>query len=204
MTDSITITGLHYLVGHTVSAFIAGLDCGDYVVDQYGQIAVPVGSDPDGLFGPSWLVAASSPGSYGDAEVQIVITDDVGSTTVNVPVVVGFTYTSQGQLLRPFDAAEIKSPKGPALGKKRRAHMIAALVHNTAGISFGTDLDDTLPANFLNDRGDPLPLQTPFDGVHWDTLKDDPSYDTMLGWQLVRPYPAVIVQIGPFLNTEDE
>ncbi len=203
MTDSVTIAGFHYLSGLTVAAFVGGLDCGDYVVDQYGQITVNVGADPDGFFSPSYLVTISKRGGYGDLEMAVDIDDGSSLTTAFVPVVVGLVYSSQGQLLRPYTADEIRSSKGPGLGKRKRAHMVAALVHNTAGLQVGTDFDNMQVAQF-RDPATVLPFSQTFDGVYWDVLPDDYTFDTMLAWQIVRPYPATIVQIGAFLNTEDE
>lgn len=53
--SQIQFFGLTELVGRTVTAWVAGLDCGDYVVDSVGSITVPMGSDPDGLLTAQYL-----------------------------------------------------------------------------------------------------------------------------------------------------
>lgn len=215
MTDSVTIGGLHYLVGQSVAAFIGGLDCGDYIVDPYGQIAVPMGADPDGYFGPTYLSLIDGPGEYGDAEIAIQISEDAGTFTVYVPAVIGLTYLSRGRIPRPVQEAEIKSSKGPGLGKTKRAHLIGALFQDTGGtgvaadgvsngLELGTDFSKMLPAVLRDDAGLPLPAAVQFSGAHLETLNDGYTLDTMACWQISRPYSLVVCQFGPFLNSEDE
>lgn len=204
MTDSITITGLHYLPNINLTVVLAGLVCGsNYVPDQFGQIVVPMGSDPDGLLSPGYLTQVSFPGAYGDAEVAIQITDDVGTWTVYVPLIIGIGYGSLGQLNRPFGPDEIKSPRGPGLGKRKRVNYLSALLTNTAGISFGTSLLDVEAAQFPDDAGNVDYTANLFSGVYWDTLPDDYGYDAMLCWSVAPGYSAVINQIGGFIKTED-
>jgi hypothetical protein len=206
MSGSLVIGGLHYLAGQTVSAFIGGLDCGDYVPDVTGSITVPEKSDPDGLFSAAYLVTISNPGGYGDAEISFDVTDINGNVaTVYVPCVIGTTYTSQGQLLRPFDAQDTKSQSGPGLAKLKRPHFIGALLNGTpAGFTLGTD-GTFNPVVLRGDGGqaDALPMAQEYTGVYWDTVEARETFDAQVNWQITRPYPARILQIGPFLDTDE-
>jgi hypothetical protein len=63
--DGVKLCGLGTLEGQTVAAFIAGLDLGDYVVED-GSIFVPYGSDADHLFTLAYLRNMSATGfEYG-------------------------------------------------------------------------------------------------------------------------------------------
>jgi hypothetical protein len=120
------------------------------------------------------------------------------------PIVVGHTFTSRGQLVRPATPQESGARNGPALGKKRRSMQIAALLDNTAGISFGTDFAQMLPANFKQDNGTPFIAGQMFSGVYWDMLKDNYSFDGMACWEVTRPYSATVVAIEQFIHTQDK
>lgn len=120
-----------------------------------------------------------------------------------VPVAIGYTYTSQGQILRAIAPQEAGAQNGPALGKTRRSHMFSALLQGTQGIKFGTILGATRTAQLRSKGNVPFPLTTLFSGVHWDTLDDDYSFDSMVCWEITRPYPAAICTLGAFLHTQD-
>ena len=136
--------GMWYLAGQTVSAQIAGLDCGDYVVSSasdstYGSIVVPFGSDVGGLMTAAYL--ATLPAYVGESAVTLTYTLNSVATTVTIPVVIGLGYTTQGQRLRPATAADIKSQIGDALGKNRRTEIAALLLSNTVGLNVGTSFN---------------------------------------------------------------
>ena len=104
----LTINGLWHLNASTVSVFAGGLDCGDYVVAN-GSVFVPYGDSISsgtggGLFTAAFAAAAA-------AASQVVI---------------GFTYNSDGQLVRPQMPPEGGFRNGPGLGKRRRFHKAAA------------------------------------------------------------------------------
>ena len=52
----ITIYGLWHLYNTMVTAYIGGLDCGDYLVAVDGSIIVPYGSDVGKLMTPAYLI----------------------------------------------------------------------------------------------------------------------------------------------------
>lgn len=148
---------------------------------------VPQGST-DNLFSNHWAAFIGIPTTI---------------TNYQIPAVVGYSYTSQGQLLRPILPGETGAQNGPALGKTRRTHMVAALLANTQGISFGSDFTKMHPAVFKTPGGNvysPLQLWT---GTFWDTLEDGYSFDSMPAWQITRPYPATALAVEAFLKTQD-
>lgn len=186
----LVLTGLFHLNGLKVTAWVAGLDCGDYKVAN-GEITVPYG---DGIS------AGTASGQF-TAEV-VAAQGGIGLLLA----VVGYTYTTQGQIVRPNAPAETGARNGPAFGKKRRHHQIAAQVEGTQGVSFGTSFSAQMyPATFLiNDNvANPVSISESYTGIYVNTINDDYSYDGMLCWQVTRPYPCNMVAIGGFLETMD-
>jgi hypothetical protein len=128
-------------------------------------------------------------------------------------MVVGFTYTSNGQCLTPQEAPQTGARQGPAFGKRKRFHGIQAQLVNTQGISFATSLSTS---NLVANRLRAAQLKTPgggsllaqnvlFSGVWKDTLSDDPQgFANAISWSITRPYPATVAAVGGFLETADE
>lgn len=129
----------------------------------------------------------------------------------NVPVVMGYTFNSDGQLVRPQTPESTGARNGPALGKTRRQHRYAAqVVQAIAGsISFGTSFASgrLFPAKFTAskrpDGTTPLTPLVPYTDIWSDNLADDYSYDGMLCWRISRPYPAIIASVQTFLMAQD-
>ena len=117
----------------------------------------------------------------------------------------GFSFTSQGQTLRPLSAEDSGARNGPALGKTRRLHQHGALLGATQGISFGTNFTDQIFATNLAayESGPAIPASSLYNGVVWDTVADDYGYDGMLCWQVTRPVPATVISVEGFLHTQD-
>lgn len=180
------LNGLWHLNGKTVSVFAGGLDCGDFLVTS-GSTIVPFG---DGISG-------------GTASGQFTQTF-VSSFTAGIPIVVGFTYTSQGQTVRPALPAESGARNGPATGKKRRTHKYTLITASTSGLSIGTVFTKLNSVLFKSDAGVIMPVGQTFTGVYKETLNDDYSYDSMLALQISRPLPAIIASVGAYLHTQDE
>lgn len=122
---------------------------------------------------------------------------------IQTPVAVGFTYTSDGQILRPVAPAETGAQNGPALAKTRRIHQAAYLFHNSQGVSVGTDFSNLRTADFANPRGEAYALTTLFSGIYWNAVDDDYSFDGMLCWRTTRPYPTTVLAIEGFIHTQD-
>lgn len=161
-----------------------------------GSAPAPIGATPSGGFA-DWATLGPGPAS----PAAIPPADGVIWTT---PVAIGYGYPSQGQILRPINPQEAGAANGPALAKTRRSHMFGALLFKTQGISFGTDFNFLRPGN-LHDTNDEtlLPMTTLYSDVLWDTLDDTYSFNSMLCWEVTRPYPANVCSLGAFLHTQD-
>jgi len=189
---SLTLNGLWHLNGKTVQVFIGGLDCGDpgegkafsdFVVAS-GSVTIPYGDS-----------ISAGPG-------RGLLTHAFVSTNPNI--VVGFTYNSDGQLVRPIAQADTGARNGPAFGKLTRAHRYALKLVNTLGLSIGGSFAKLLPANFRQANNSPIPALTTFNGISQDTLSDDYSYDGGVCWRVSRPFPATVVVAGVNQTTQDQ
>ena len=199
-SSSLTINGLWHLNGKTVQVFVGGLDLGmqnnwpfgpdatlvDFTVSN-GSLTIAYG---DGF--------AAGPGN--GLFTQAFCNSFAAGT---LPIVVGFTYTSQGQLLRPASPAESGARAGPAVGKFRRHHRYAIQCVQTNGIFVGTDFSKLDPIAFRDDAADSYPLPNLFTGVLQDNIEDDTSLDSKLCWQITRPVPALVAAIAGFVETTD-
>lgn len=186
----VILNGLWHLNGKTVSVFMAGLDAGDYVVSG-GQITVHI----DGSANP------------------YLTSDFVQPFLTDLPAVVGFTYNSDAQVLRPGPQKNSGAANGPAFGKVSRAHQIAALVEGTvgslngttaAGLQFGSFFDKLNPAIFRNPDQSIIPPTGVFDGVYWSPVDNPYTFDEgQLCWRISRPVPATIAAFSAFQMTQD-
>lgn len=195
------LNGLWHLNGKTVTVWAGGLDIGDWPVVN-GSIAVPFGDGVNsGPAGTSNTTGPFRPGGGG----YLLTPDFVNSFAGAMPIVVGFNYECDGQILRPNTQAESGARNGPAFGKKRLQNMMALQTVNTQGIEFGTAFTAgrMQPAYFKDLAGNTLPVNQLFSGIFWSTIEDVWSYDGMLAWRVTRPYPATIAAIGGFLKTND-
>jgi hypothetical protein len=123
-----------------------------------------------------------------------------------LPCVVGKSYTSQGQILRAIAPEESGARSGPAFGKTRRSEKYMALMHNTIGIQFCTTFTTKgliAPRLTHDDTGAQYVPTEMFSGFWRDQLEDEYGFDSMVGWQILRPYPATIVSIGASIETSD-
>ncbi len=197
--SGVTLTGLDAYEGITVDVMLAGLDCGSIVVSG-GSVVVPYASDPDGILSYRYLTQLQGlQGDYGDINVPLNGGD-------YIPALVGFSYTSQGQRLRPLSVEETGSQNGPALGKLRRQNTWSALFLNTRGISIGTVFDSPWlkPVSFRKKNNSALSPTELYSGVMYATLEEDTNLDSMTCWEISRPYPATIVALGGFITVSDK
>lgn len=205
VTGTLILSGLSYLAGKTVTVWAGGLDAGDYTVSNTGTITVTYGDGINsGPNGTSNTTGTTNPGG-GAYLLTSAYVQSFGAG--NMPIYVGFTYNSQGQLVRPQAPAETGARSGPGFGKKRRNHQYAVQAVNSQGLSFGTSFTASLQmyaANFKDATETVLPVNQLFTGIHWDTLADDYSFDGMLAWQVTRPYPATVAAVGGFIHTQDK
>jgi hypothetical protein len=194
--------GLWPLNGKTVAAYLVGLDCGsrgrtdanvqtitDFVVSN-GAIFVPFG---DGI----------SQGCGDGLFTNALVAPFVGAASL--PMVVGFPFTSDGQIVRPATPQESGSRIGPALGMLRRTDNAAAQLYGCVSqtIAFGDDFDHLLPAILTDKARVELTPQQLFSGVHRMPIEGNHDFDSMLCWRISRPYPAFVISVAGFLKTEE-
>lgn len=178
---SCVLNGLWHLNGFVVTVYAGGIDCGDWLVSN-GSITMTYG---DGIS------AGTGNGLFTQAFAQ------------SASFVVGFTYNSDAQVVRPATPQESGARTGPAQGKLRRSHRYSALLDNTVGISFGASFDKLYPANFKTAGGASYTTGQAFSGVFRDNLSGDYSLDGGLCWRVSRPYPATVVSVSQSLSTQD-
>lgn len=131
-----------------------------------------------------------------------------GSTTTatfySLPAIVGFTFTSQGQRLRPQIPQDAGVANGPALAKNMRTQMYGALLANSIGLSIGPDFAHLLPVKYWNPDETPYTTQQMWTGVMWvDGVDGVYDFDNMVAWEITRPYPTVVASVGQFLHGSD-
>jgi hypothetical protein len=203
--SSIVFSGLWPMIGEKLTVFAAGLDCGDVTISATGTATIAMKSDPDALFTADYCTALEY-GAGGTNSVPLF--DASGVFICYLPCIVGYPFTSQGQILPPMAPEQTGARTGPSFGKVNRHNAIAALLNTTVGISFGTDFDRPLkPAYFKSRSGkgtQVLRKDQPFSGTHYMTIDDEgTAMDNAICWEITRPYPATVVAIGGFDSTED-
>lgn len=180
----INIYGVWHLNGKTATVFAGGVDAGDWAVAN-GAVFVPFypgGGQTNALFTSAFVSGFSGA----------------------MPVVVGFTYTSQGQLVRP-DGPELGARNGPGVGKIRRIQKFVANLVNTLGMSFGTRFAKMEPIIPKTTGGTPLAGNAMYTGLYKDNVSDDAeAFASQLAWQQTRPFPGTIASLTGFGNTADE
>lgn len=170
-----------------------------------------VGPGTPASFGPAvdgtaarWgrlTIGTYQPGTPGSA----LLAGQTQITSNPISAVVGFTYTTQGQVLRPVRPADVGAQNGPGFGKTKRQHMLAVLFAGAlyATVSFGTLFNKLRPANFVQANNKPVPADQLYNDEYWHTLEDNYSFNSQLCWQVTRPVPANITALGGFVNTQD-
>ncbi len=194
--NSLRFYGLHPLEGKIVTAHIGGLDCGDYVVGG-GYIDVPYGSAEGELTYKYLSGLVTSGADFGDMACSI------DNDALIIPAVIGFTYTSDGQGLRPIASADTGAQAGPGFAKLKRAASFGVLVQNAVKVSFGTSFNRMRPGLFRTKGQKPYTVTQPFSGIYWNALEDEYSFDSQFCWRITRPYPFSMMAFGMFEKTED-
>lgn len=201
---NITFYGLAIYNGKTVSVFAAGIDCGDYVVTN-GQVSVPLNT-ADAVTGATLSlqniqILQPMAAKFSNLSVNVIFPTAV----YQIPCVIGFNYESQGQICRPQLPQETGAKNGPGFGKKRRSARYALQLVNSIGVRVGTDFNNMKPAPLtkVDAGGKNLKYLDMFSGIIRETLENDYSYDSMLAWNINRPYPTTVIVIGGFIQTAD-
>jgi hypothetical protein len=200
-------------LGTTVSVQMLGQDCGDFTVASDGSVKVPLQGTT--FAGSTGVVKLTDIVTYsGVYDIQqstpLHLTIANVSTFLNIPIVIGRAFVSQGQRLRAATAEDIRSPTGPALGKVRRTHQFAALVVDAVKVQFGTSLTPTPLGNMdyavmqlQGDQGGTLGVGQTYTGVYRGTVEAPGDFDDMFCWQVDRPWPFTITAVSSFLVSED-
>lgn len=215
----ITVYGLNPFEGFSVDVWINGLDLGTHLVTN-GSFYIAYGSDTNGFFTQANMLLIA--GSYFGAAATTLALHAGGTSPI--PCVIGYTYTSQGQLLRPGTAVEIGTRTGPPLGHLRRIHKFAVLLANaiTRSISFGTiplsaatkngfafnqvTLTGTnaRPAILKGETATEFGINYMYNGVHKDTIDCGEDFDGVIYWNVTRPYAATIISIAGFGQGQED
>lgn len=187
--NGVQLYGLWTHNGKTCTVVAGGLDCGDFAVAN-GTVFIPFGDGVSqgagaGLFTQDWVDKFAIGGS-------------------SIPYIVGFTYTTQGQILRPNAPAETGSQAGPGFAKTRRTHYFGIMLQSTGpGLKFGTHFSKLRTAYFKTRRGDTYTADRLFSGIIRANPDDGYSYDSMPAWQVTRPQPCTVLALGGFDATQD-
>lgn len=174
--SNLILTGLWPHNGKTVSVFAGGIDCGDFAVSS-GQVTVPLTTDLTSAY--------------------------IASFSGEMPVVAGFTYTSDGQGLRAVAPQESGARSGPAFGKLRRTQYMILQLAGSRGVSVGTNFSKLRPVKLQSEGGVDIGITELFSGICRTEIEDKNSYDGMLCWRVTRPYPVNIQAVGGFVQTSD-
>lgn len=126
------------------------------------------------------------------------------TTTYTVPASVGFTFTSEGQLLRPDYGNDAGAANGPAFGKKRRLHWYALQYYRTRGLKIGTDFDALRTMPLVTAGGTAIAAPELPSGIFSTTIDSDYNFENQIAWRVTRPYPCNIPAIGGYLDTQDK
>lgn len=199
---TLQLFGYHHLAGEEVVVMAAGLNLGTALVNELGVINVGPIEHP--LWTRDYLDTYEAQTLAGETwdnmGVELL---DAPYEILKLPIVAGYPMTSRGQLLRPIAPADTGAQTGPALGMTRRTSQFSALLHRTQDIYFGTTFGQMYPVEFRRPGGQRYPASQLFSGVHWGTLQDDYSFDSMLCWETTGPLPATILTAGAFIQTQD-
>lgn len=137
-----------------------------------------------------------------DGAVHPDVTVSSGAVTLDYEasrVHIGYVYDSKGQMLR----LEAGAQDGTALGKTRRMHQMAMLLHRTLGMEIGMDFDHLDEITFRTSADiDDAPPEL-FSGILRANV--DGNYDTenQFCWLQRQPLPGTLLALMPQLVTQD-
>lgn len=188
------------------------------LVTETFQNVTPQGQQ---FWGPTGLITAVNYSDTGGAPTPVPVApctttftnhwglfEAVPAVAANytIPIVAGYTYTTQGQVLRPVIPQETQSQVGPSLGVERRVSDIAILFQGASTVYIGTDFNHLFKCNFLlaGPKGaqevacNPIQL---YSDVYRDSVDDDYSFNGQPCWQVTRPYPCTVCAIEAMMET---
>lgn len=126
-----------------------------------------------------------------------------GVIALNYPaakVQIGYTFNSDGQLLRP----NAGSAQGSAIGSTRRVHRAAAMLHNVGDWAWGLSFNDLIAWNFtqadVNLADTAVPL---FSGVIREGMEAPYDFEGMVCFRQNTMLPGVVQGIVTFMEEFD-
>lgn len=135
---------------------------------------------------------------WADGKAQASKTVSGGAITLDSPaavISVGYAYNSDGQQLR----LEAGSRNGTSIGKTRRTHRVASMVHRSQGLMMGPSFDQ-MDSIQLNANGD---ADTLFSGIESHTFGSDYDFDNPVCFRVSTPHPCTMLAIMPMMETQD-
>lgn len=155
------------------------------------------------ISGLTWLENETVSVLADGAQQPDCVVSNSGAITLSYPaakVQIGFKYNSDGQLLRN----EAGSATGSSIGKTRRVHRFAMLVHQMLGLLYGISFDNLFP--FINRQGDVNQMdQAPslYSGIITDTVAAQYDTENQICWRQNDMLPGMISSITPMLEEFD-
>jgi len=115
--------------------------------------------------------------------------------------IVGSSYVSQGQLLRPHNAQDTGAPP-MGFGDIRRGHQYGVQLVRSQSFRIGTDFAKLLPVLLRKARGTLYTASELYSDTHVDTIADDFSLQSQIAWEVQDPVPVTIAALGGYLSTQ--
>lgn len=208
---SIKFYGLWLHVGIGInSAVFFGFDVGDFTVQDDGTLSVPIVGDLTPELIVSLVTVASDTTSGPGSETVVDFTgapfeDDLPPLDegqhYEMAAIVGYTYDSDGQMLRQQEGGA----NGPPFAKTRRNARTGVYLWRTHEIKIGPNFEADLHPFSLREDDDateigPSALKT---GVVRDTVEGSYDFDGQLCWRITRPMPGNVLAIGGFDDVVD-
>lgn len=130
---------------------------------------------------------------------QTVSSGKVTLTNPSGVVSIGFSYSSDGQLLR----LEAGSADGTALGKTRRVHRVGMLLHRTLGMKLGMDFDEMDTVTFRTSSDPMTRAPALFSGIISENISAEYDFENQLAWRQDQPTPGMVLAVMPQMVTND-
>lgn len=131
------------------------------------------------------------------------VVSNTGTLTLTTPaavVSVGYSYNSDGQLLR----LEAGSRNGTSLGKTRRVHRIGLMVHRSQGLQIGKSFNNLDPVQFRTSGADIAGQAAAlYTGIESHGADFDYDFDNEICFRVSSPQPCTLLAIMPMLETQD-
>lgn len=126
-----------------------------------------------------------------------------GGITLNYPaakVQIGYSYQSQGQLLR----VEGGAADGTSIGKTRRTTRAAIQVHRMGDLSIGTSFTRLIPIKFGIADNQMADQKTPlYSGIKREGLESAYDFESQICFQQSSGLPGMIVSVTSFMEEQD-